>query len=365
MKSSLRHFKYPAKICLFLFFLVQFIPATADLSFSLGSEVHLQADTIEYIKEQNLVVARGKVHIQQGLVHLYADSIRYDVTAQDIQAEGHVVWQDSNQEIEAGKLTYNLKTKEGKASNIRTATPPWFCMGSEIKILPKKMIIKEAIITTCDYSEGYQHYYLKADKITIYSGDFLVAENVILYIGKVPVFYFPFFVKTIHDIKTPLSISTGATDYLGNYILLTTNYLFSPGNYGALYTDYFFRKGLGIGVRHEIALNDYSTLSLYGYGIRENDSSRLRWESRIRGLWAVSSSLQGRVEADLPGDGLFSEDYSVARRDPSLVSTLREYDVSMTLTRPQFTFGALLRQQESAMIIPTIQIHHTPMKRIL
>jgi len=328
-------------------FFCLFSPVVADLSFSLNSQVHLQADTIEYLKEQNLVMAKGQVHIQQGLVHLYADSIRYDVTAQDVQADGHVVWQDENQEIEAKSMTYNLRTKEGKAFRIRTVAPPWISTGAEIDIKETKVIIKDAITTSCDYAEGYRHYFMKADRITIYSGDFLVAENVLFYIGKVPIFYFPFFVRTIHDIKTPFSISTGATDFLGNYVLLTTNYLFDPKSYGALYTDYFFKKGFGLGLRHEIALNDYSVLSLFGYGIQEKDSQQLRWESRIRGLWAISSSLQGRVEADLPGDGLFSQDYFVANRDPSLVSTVREYNLSATYAHQQYTLGVLFRRQES------------------
>src|SRR5277367_3412579 len=85
--------------------------AHAELGLSMDSQVHLQADVIEYLKDQNLVMARGQVHIQQGSINLYADSIRYDMTAQDVQADGHVIWQDEHQEIEAKSLTFNLKTK--------------------------------------------------------------------------------------------------------------------------------------------------------------------------------------------------------------------------------------------------------------
>lgn len=323
--------------------------AAAELSLSLSSQVHIQADTIQYFRDQNLVICKGQVHIQQDLVHLYADTIRYDNVAQDVHAEGHVVWQDETQEVEAKSLDYNMKTGLGKAYNIKTTSPPWISTGSEIDITPHKIVIKDAVTTTCDYPEGYRHYYMKADKITIYSGDYLVAENVVFFIGKVPVFYFPFFVRTIHDLKTPLSIETGATDYLGNYILLTTNYLLNPKSYGALYTDYFFKQGLGLGLRHELALNDYQVLSLYGYGIQEKGGSQqLRWEGRARMLWALSANFQGRVEADLPGDGQFSNDYSVARRDPTLVSTVREYDISSTYTNPKYTLGLLLRRQEIA-----------------
>ena len=343
-----KHIVFICSVLGSIVFIIGLVSAVhGELSFNLETNVKIQADFIQYLRDQELVVSNGSVHIQQGAVHLYADKIRYDVNAQDVHGEGHVVWQNESDEIEAQSLTYNLKTQKGKAFNIRTTSPPWISTGSEIDIEPQKVVIKDATTTTCDYEPDYRHFHMKADKIIIYSGNYLVAENVVLFIGKVPVFYFPFFVRTIHDLSTPFSISTGQTDYLGNYLLVTTSYLFNPKSYGALYGDYFAKKGLGLGVRHEIALNDYSVLSLYGYGIQEGDTHRFRWESRARGLWAFSSSLQGRLEADVPGDGFFSQDYSVARRDPSLVSTYREYDLSATWTQTQYTLSFLLRRQEN------------------
>ena len=57
----------------------------SKVAFSPNSQVHLQADTIEYIKDQNLVMARGQVHLQQGSDHLYADNLRiYDTESQDV-----------------------------------------------------------------------------------------------------------------------------------------------------------------------------------------------------------------------------------------------------------------------------------------
>ena len=144
---------------------------------------------------------------------------------------------------------------------------------------------------------------------------------------------------------------------MGNYALISTSYLFNPVNYGSLYADYFSQKGIGLGIRHEIALNDYSVLSLYGYRIQEKDTGLVRWESRIRGLWAISSNIQGRIEADLPGDGLFSQDYAAARRDPSLVSTQREYDLSATYSQTSFTFGVLLTNQAIANFNDPLEQH--------
>src|SRR5579859_411817 len=316
----------------------------------------MQYDHLEWLRDQAVVTATGHVHVHQEGVDLYADKIRYDLTAQDIQADGNVLWQNGGQEIQTRSLSYNLKTREGKATHIRTTSPPWIVTGDELLILPNKIVVKVAKATTCDYADAYTHFHMQADKISVYE-DFLVAENVVIFIGKVPVFYFPFFIKNLHDIRTPFSLSTGQTDYLGNYLLFSTNYLFTPVNYGAAYGDYFFNKGIGFGIRHEIALNPYQVLSLYGYAIQEKDTQQFRWESHARSLWALSSNLQGRIEADIPGDGLFSYQYSVARRDPSLVSTIRQFDVSTTYTQPQYTLSLLARRQEFADFTDPLETH--------
>jgi lipopolysaccharide export system protein LptA len=323
-----------------------FASRTLADSAPLDSSVHLQADRIEYLRDQALVTAKGRVHLTEGQITLFCDSLRYDTAAREVDAIGHVVFQNGAQEIDADEMTFNTGTQDGKAVNAKTTVPPWICTGAEIQFQDKKVIVKDARATSCDYALDYDHYHLQADTITFYQGDYMTAENLVLYIGKVPVFYFPFFAIRTKNTQFPFSISVGSSGYLGNYALVSTSYLLNPKSYGAFYADYFSNKGIGLGLRHEIALNDYSTLSLYAYRVQEKDTGNVRWESRIRGLWAFSSSLQGRIEADIPGDGFFSQDYAAARRDPSLVSTQREYDLSATYSRDPLTVGVLFRHQE-------------------
>ncbi len=321
---------------------------SAQPAFDLGSGVKLQADRVEFLQDQGLILAQGNVHVQQEGIHLYADTLRFDLTSQQLIADGHVTWQQDGQEVQASKITYNLGTHRGHANEVRTTTPPWYFTGTDVDLEPGLIRLRKARFTTCDYPTGYEHYHLSAGTILIRTGKSLSARNVVLYMGKVPVFYIPYFAKNLKDIRVPFQFDTGSSTYLGRYALITVNYLFSPTNYGSAYLDYFQKKGLGFGVRHEIELNKNSVLSLYGYWVREKDTHQTRWEGRVRNLWAVSSKLQGRVELDVPGDGLFSRDYSIARRDPSLVSSFRQYDTSMTWNPRGFTLGVLLRRQETA-----------------
>jgi len=337
----------PAALAL-AFFLVLTASARAQLSLGGDSPVKLESDRVEYLREEGVVVAEGHVHAQQEGVHIYADKLRYELDSQQLTAEGEVTWQQDNQEVRCSRLDYNLGTKKGSAVDVISSTAPWHFRGRDVLFQENKVQLNEARFTTCDYPDGYEHYHMRASRITIRPGRTLVARNVVLFMGKFPVFYLPFFAKNLRDFRMPFQFDTGNSAYLGRYALFTINYLLSPVNYGSAYIDFFQKKGVGLGLRHEIELNEYSVLSLYGYHVREKDTKVSRWEGRARGLWALSSRLQGRVEIEAPGDGLFSQNYSAARRDASLVSTQRQYDLSGNWNTKTFNLGLLFRRLETA-----------------
>ena len=344
---------------LLLLFLLAASTLGAQGGLSLNEPVKMQADYLEYLKDQGLVTARGRVHVKQGSVDLYADAVRYDMNSQEVQANGNVLFQDGEQTVQAQTFVYNLASKKGGAFDIRSSSPPWLYTGKEVSMEPGKIILRGARFTTCDYPDQQRHYHLRASKIVIRPGKSLVAKNMVLYIGKVPVFYFPIFFRNLRDYRVPFSFDTGKSDYLGRYGLITTNYLFSSVNYGSLYTDYFERKGWGFGTRHEVELNDFSVLSLYGYRVKEKDTRRVRWESRARGTWAVNSRLDGRLDLSMPGDGRFSQHYSATRRDPFIVSSLRQYDVSASYRGKQYTVGLLFARSEIVDPEPERSTHFT------
>lgn len=326
------------------------VPVEVRAQFSMGPDlpVKLEADQVEFLRDQGVVIARGHVHAEQQGVHIYADVLRFDVVTEHLTADGTVTWQQDNQEVRCEKLEYDLKTKKGRATSVLSSSAPWYFRGDDVLFGPNRIQLNNARFTTCDYPVGYEHYHMTASRIKVNPGKTMVATNVVLYMGRIPVFYLPIFGKNLKDFRIPFQFDAGNSSYLGRYALFTVNYLLTPVNYGSVYVDFYQKKGVGYGIHHEIALNDYSTLSLYGFHVHEKDTKRERWEGRIKGLWALSSKLQGRVEADVPGDGLFSQQYSVSRRDASLVSTQRQYDVSTTWNNRLFNLGLLWRRMETA-----------------
>lgn len=316
--------------------------------------VDLKADRVEYRRTDGLVLAEGRVHLEQDGAHLFCERLRYDTATHVVRAEGDVLWLDGEQTLRAETLTYDTARRRGEALSVRTWSPPWYYSGPSVRLEPGKITLSDARFTTCDYPGGEEHYHLRAGKVTVRPGKSLSARDVRVYVGKVPVLYVPFFYRNLRDVRVPFSLDTGRTEFLGQYGLLTTRYLLSTEQYGSLYTDYFERRGFGFGIRHEAELSDYQTLSLYGYRV-DSRGGDVRWETRARSLVALSPSLQGRAEAQWPGDGLFSRDFGAGRRDPFLVSTERQLDFSATWNRPAFTAGVLWRRRESSRTDPGAQ----------
>lgn len=332
-----------------LFFcFLSFVSQAFAQDWTLQQPIRLKADELEYQRESGLLRAVGRVHVEQDGAHLFADEILYDLNERRLSATGIVEWREGEQTLRAEELTYDTLNRSGSAKQVESWSPPWFARSDSVEFQRDKIILKQARFTTCDYPLDEEHYHLRASRLTIRPNRFLTARNVRFYIGKVPVFYFPYFYRNLRDVRVPFSFDTGQTDFLGQFGLLTTHYFLSPVQFGALYMDYFEKKGWGVGMRHEAEISDVQTFSFYGYRIQEKTNRDVRWEGRVRSLMAFSHSLQGRLEVQWPGDAFFSRDYSAARRDPFLVSTQRQWDTSWTWNGSFGTAGFLWRRQEQS-----------------
>jgi hypothetical protein len=107
-------------------------PGHAQFAFGEGGAIKLEGDRVEFLRDQGVVVATGRVHVQEGDVHIYADQLRYDLESQQLTADGTVTWQQENQEVRCEKFTYNIKTKKGKADDVQTNTAPWYFRGRDV-----------------------------------------------------------------------------------------------------------------------------------------------------------------------------------------------------------------------------------------
>ena len=178
-------------------------------------------------KEGGISHFRGKVAIEGALMVLKADEIDYNEETGDAEARGHVYFQhfERNEIIVASRARYNTETEIGRFEQPRgyaktkiqahpgylTSDNPFYFEGEWAERRSEKYILYNGMITGCVLPNPW--WTLTGPKFDIIPEDRALAYKAVFRLKKVPLFYTPFFRKSLE--KEPRQ-SGFLTPNLGN-----------------------------------------------------------------------------------------------------------------------------------------------------
>src|SRR5262245_13324744 len=150
--------------------------------------------------ENGLATARDNVAIHIGNTDIYADYAQYNPTTHDVELRGHVrIYRDASL-YNADSGIYNTETKKIRAVTAQTESQPYFLGGNDVTSIEggeDAYLIKVGIFTTHDSSKP--DFHLHARKIRVYENDRVIFMNVTAYVGKVPVFWWPYLYQSLDN----------------------------------------------------------------------------------------------------------------------------------------------------------------------
>jgi len=210
---------------------------------SLASEnggVEFDPDTSEFIATNDVIVTYG------GAV-LTANSVRVNTQTGEVIADGKVRIQQGEQVWASEHIRFNFKTHQMQAEQFRTGQAPFFSEGKGLSadITNHVYIGSDAMITSEDI--GQPLVKLRAKTIKLIPGKKLEAHNATLYIGNVPVFYFPFYSRNLTEHASHYTFLPGYRTSFGPFLLGTYTYWLSDELDGAVHLDYRGKRGPGVG----------------------------------------------------------------------------------------------------------------------
>ena len=186
-----------AAIFFFLLFAAAHSGTAADFETPNNQPIEITS-TGETRYENGIAIARDNVAIHLADTDIYADSARYDSQRHEVSAEGHVRIYHEGKLYLAEHGTYNLDTKEIHADTLRSASDPYFVTGQKlVNFSDGRSIVENGDFTTADSTDPDFHFH--AHKVRIYENDRVVFQNVTFYIGKVPVFWWPYLYQSLND----------------------------------------------------------------------------------------------------------------------------------------------------------------------
>ncbi|MFH1259613.1 MAG: hypothetical protein ABII74_07385 [Elusimicrobiota bacterium] len=364
------------KIKLILIILIVFF-AGAKFSFSAEPAVQaleLRGDFVEYRKNENVVYGKGNIRITQGETVLTGDEFVYRLDKKIISLKGPMLMKQGAAEIEGRDGEYDAVSRLGKILQAKIKYPPWYLTVDKIEeIRPNEFLLTNVNITSCDLAEPHYSAHNPWAKMVI--GEKMSSFNNIVYVGDFPIFYWPFFYRSLKPRHYSIEIKPGYGRREGVYLKTVYGYPLTKNTYAKLYLDYFNRLGWGEGLEYNYNLPGRINGSFFSYYIKETEEIQTsdtlvrkkseRWNTRFYHTQNFTDNLNGILNFNYFSDDTFNDLYnrsdwqwrnkelrsslSLAYNRPSCISrlTVDRVDiwdenklkfVTQTLYAPQFSF---------------------------
>jgi LPS-assembly protein len=312
--------------------------------------------------EDGIAIAHGDVAVHFGDTDIYADSARYDSQKHEVSAEGHVRIYREDKLYIAERGTYNLDTKEIHAETLRTSSDPYLLAGHTLQgFADGHYETQNGNFTTDDSSDP--DFHLRAHKVRIYENDRVIFQNVTFYIGKVPIFWWPYLYQSLNDAFS-FSVSPAYLSSWGPSALAQVAFPITDQIKGRVRFDYRTRRGAAIGFESEINYgkddNSFARLTTYFIDDQNPELNQTnvprgaigssRYRVSLQDKTQFTSDIYGIVDITKLSDAYVMQDFyqSEFRLNP-----VPDNVAALTKTDPIYTLTGIARFQANAFFQQT------------
>jgi lipopolysaccharide assembly outer membrane protein LptD (OstA) len=187
------------------------------------------------------------VLVRYGSAFLTADQVGVNQQSGDVTADGDVRIQSEEQVWVGQHVRYNFKTKQMEAEQFRTGKAPVFATGEGLhgELTNRMYFATNGIVTTDDIAEPAVK--VRAKYLKIIPGERVVARNATLWVGGVPVFYYPYYSRNLGPRSNNFGYMPGYRSSFGPYLLGSYTFFLDEQFDGTAHVDYRVRRGVGLG----------------------------------------------------------------------------------------------------------------------
>jgi LPS-assembly protein len=232
---------------------------------------------VEYQKDGSVLYTNGVyVNYNDGAMVLTADKAFVNSKNGDVVADGHVRIETSDMTWAGEHISYNYKTHVLQSEQFRTGRLPVFAAGAKLngQIDPHKgatnvLTAQRALVTTDDNSEPDP--VVRAASIRIVPGKYVKMWNAVAYVQGVPVFYFPYYERSLEPRANTFTMTPGYRSRYGAYLLNTYTWFLGDVADGKLHFDLRERRGPGLGPDVNLNLGRWGAATIKYYYVNDNN----------------------------------------------------------------------------------------------
>jgi LPS-assembly protein len=267
--------------------------------------------------ETHTWIGSNGVVVRQGDAVLTADNISLDETGRHVVADGNVTLQGQNLFWIGDFLEYNFNTREIGAHSYRAGIGPLFVAGDKLTGASTNKVYEaqSAFITTDD--QEHPGYYVLAKSVTIHDRE-VTARDATLYLGNTPVFYLPYYRRTVGPHSTYWVLTPGYRSRFGPYLLTEYHWNLHRGLDAGVKLDFRAKRGLGVGPTlsyelDKIGKGDFEYYFAHDWDAHKDpnmagfseDRQRLKFSHQLQ----LQTNLVAKATVNYQSDPLFLHDF--------------------------------------------------------
>jgi len=213
----------------------------------------------------SIATATNGVTVRYGGVVLTAKKVTVNQNTGEAVAEGDVRVEHGGQLWSGDTARYNFKTKQISGENFRSGQVPYFVRGEALAGDQNAGVyaVGHGLMTTDDYAApGYS---IHARTVVVVPGDYIEARGATLYLGKVPVFYYPYYRRSLKRHPNFLEYTPGYRSRFGPYLLTSYNWYWNDRLDGVIHLDERVSRGVGGGPDLNLHIPRFGDASIKTY----------------------------------------------------------------------------------------------------
>jgi len=200
---------------------------------------------------------------------IFADHMIYDRSSHVVTANGNVRIFTGDRVYRGESMTYNLITKAMTSSAFYGGEYPKFLTAKQVTTPGfNHYHLTDATFTT-DNREN-PSFHLAASTIEYRPNDEIVLKNVLFYVGKIPILYFPIIVQSLTDSRPVYQFSLGDSGQFGAFMYNQYNFVLDDKIRGSVEFDAREKRGFAGGVDVEYYPTTFSEMILKTYYAQDN-----------------------------------------------------------------------------------------------
>lgn len=258
--------------------------------------IYFTADEVIYDKEQGIAELNGNVEIildqnkMQGQISkIKAGKIQVLTEEQILMTEGPTIIEQDGNFIEIQDIHFDIASRKLIMKGLSADYGPIRVLeAKDIEAKQDQYILKKAELTCCSIEKP--HYTLYVGKADLIPEDRIIAYNAVLKIGKVPVFYFPIFYRSLNTDRlftTYIDFDQSANTGFG----FLTSTVYARNNFrAAANLDYYTKSGIGYGLDIGYLAPQKFRGSLQAYTIYDEEKDEQRWGVDGGYWWQIHDS---------------------------------------------------------------------------